>query len=162
MTLCDFSYFPGYSVKYEPHCHATSVEFGSLHGAIYAGLSTCFNQFFISSDVQAQFPTCTARGAGVVGIYKLNPKHSKHHRQRDASQTTRWTSPLAKGNRPRPLVAHIANQPCVMWSSTRLFSKCLSRACGVNFYAQFTHPQTKPRALTMTSTPRNPLQKVKG
>jgi hypothetical protein len=39
---------------------------------------------------------------------------------------------------------------------TRLFSKYISRACGATFYALFTNPQTKPRALKTASTPPNP------
>jgi hypothetical protein len=48
-----------------------------------------------------------------------------------------------------------------MWVSTRLFSKYITHACGVNFHAPFTHPQTKPRALNTASAPPNPLQQVK-
>jgi hypothetical protein len=38
-------------------------------------------------------------------------------------------------------------QTCVMCVFARLVSKNITRACGMNFRALFTHPQTKPRAL---------------
>jgi hypothetical protein len=51
-------------------------------------------------------------------------------------------------------------QTCVMWVFTRLFSKNITRTCGVNSRAVFTHPQTKSRALNTAPTPPNPLQQV--
>jgi hypothetical protein len=48
-----------------------------------------------------------------------------------------------------------------MWFFTRLLSKFIIRAYGVNFHAPFTHPQTKPPAFNTALTPPNPLQKVK-
>jgi hypothetical protein len=41
-----------------------------------------------------------------------------------------------------------------------MFSKYISRACGVTFRALFTHPQTKPSELNMAPTPLNLLQQV--
>jgi hypothetical protein len=70
-----------------------------------------------------------------------------------------WTSPLPKANRPR-LVAACNVETSVMWVFTRLLFKYITRACGVNFRALFTHPQTKPRQLNTAPTPPNPLQQV--
>jgi hypothetical protein len=41
----------------------------------------------------------------------------------------------------------------------RLLYKNITRASGVNFRAQFTDPQTKPRALNTSPTPPNPHPK---
>jgi hypothetical protein len=43
---------------------------------------------------------------------------------------------------------------------TRLLSKSITGACGVNFRALCTHPQTKFRALNTAPTPPTPLQQV--
>jgi hypothetical protein len=61
-----------------------------------------------------------------------------------------WTLPLTKANRPRLFTV------CVAYSNLRnvglylLVSKYITRACGVNFHAPFTHPPTIPRALNTT------------
>jgi hypothetical protein len=41
---------------------------------------------------------------------------------------------------------------------TRLLSKNITRACGLNFRALFTHSQAKPRALNTAQTLPNPLR----
>jgi hypothetical protein len=71
-----------------------------------------------------------------------------------------WASPITKACRPRPSQRAVFIQTCVMWAFTRLFSKYITRACGANFHAPFTRPQTKPRALNTASTPPNLLQQV--
>jgi hypothetical protein len=71
--LCEVSYFPHYSGKAEPQCHATPVEFGSPHEAICAGFVDIYAyQFFIPTDFRASFPTCATRGASGVGT-STNP-----------------------------------------------------------------------------------------
>jgi hypothetical protein len=51
-------------------------------------------------------------------------------------------------------------QTCVMCVFARLLSKIFTRASGVNFFALFTHPQTKPRALNTASTPPTLLNRA--
>jgi hypothetical protein len=51
-------------------------------------------------------------------------------------------------------------QTCVMCVFARLLSKNITTACGVNFRALLTHPQTKPRALNTAPTLPNPIQKA--
>jgi hypothetical protein len=55
-------------------------------------------QFFIPTNLHAKFLTCAACGAGPVVGTKHISKHSKHHRQRVASQRPSSTSPLANAN----------------------------------------------------------------
>jgi hypothetical protein len=71
------------------------------------------------------------------------------------------------GPRPSPkpialacLQRAVFTQTCAMCFSARLLSKNIYRASDVNFRALFTHPQTKPRALSTAPAPPNPLQKA--
>jgi hypothetical protein len=62
------------------------------------------HQFFIPIDLQAQFPTRATRGAGVDGTstYPSIPNTTVNVMR---PKRKRWTSPLAKSNRPRPFIA---------------------------------------------------------
>jgi hypothetical protein len=71
-----------------------------------------------------------------------------------------WTSPLTKVNPPAYLQRAVFIQTCVMWVFTRLLSKNIARACGVNSLTLFIHLETKPRALNTAPTHPNPLQQV--
>jgi hypothetical protein len=74
-----------------------------------------------------------------------------------------WTSPLTKAHRPRqfaarniyPNLRHVS-----IYSLAFQKHYPLTRACGVNFRALFTHTQTKSCALNTAPTPPNPLQQV--
>jgi hypothetical protein len=103
--------------------------------------------------------TCATRGAGVVGTSTSLSKHSKHHRQRDASQTGKSDFALTKPISLTDLQRARFIQTCVMWASTRLSSKHIVGGCGVNFQAPFTHPQIKPRALNTAPSLQIPSNK---
>jgi hypothetical protein len=85
---------------------------------------------------------CVPRVGG-YGWHKHIPKHSKHHRQRDASCTNGQVGP-----RPSPQqVALVCLQRAVLIRNyvmcvfARLPSKNITRTYyGVNFRALFTHP----------------------
>jgi hypothetical protein len=77
---------------------ATPLELGSPHEKICAGfIDICF---FIPTDLQAQFPTCATRRAGVIGTstYPSIPKTTVNVMR---PKRPNWTSSLAKANRHR-------------------------------------------------------------
>jgi hypothetical protein len=94
---------------------------------------------------------------GGCGWHKQIPQHSKHHRQRDASLTHKLDlAPPRSQSSSHVYIVQCLFKPA---SCAFLFSKNITRACGVNFRALFTLPQTKPRALNTAPTPPNALQK---
>jgi hypothetical protein len=136
-------------------------NFAHLMRRFVRGSSIHVYQFFIPNDLQAQFSTCATRGADSVGTstYPSIPKY-KHKRQRHASQTAKLDIAPQQNQSPSP----IHNVQCLfklrLVGFTRLPSQYITRACGVNFHAPFTHPQTKPRALNTASTPPKLLQQI--
>jgi hypothetical protein len=91
---------------------------------------------------------------------------AQSHTQAFPTSPSTWCVPNGQvGPRPSPrpiaptyLQRAVFIQTCAMWVLTRLLSKNITRASGVNFLALSTHPQTKPRALSTAPTPPSPLQ----
>jgi hypothetical protein len=82
--LCELHLFTNYPGTTEPQCQATPVEFGSPHEATCAGLVDICVPILHSYRFPSLIPdVCHAWGG--CGWHKHIPKHSKHHRQRDAS-----------------------------------------------------------------------------
>jgi hypothetical protein len=105
--------------------------------------------FPIHAVLQGQFPTCSARGSGVVAQTHVRsipiiPANVMHPKRR------RWTSTLTIAIRSGPFIKHIVN---IVMLFTRLFSKYTTRATGVNFHAPFTRPRTIPHAYNTLFTP---------
>jgi hypothetical protein len=120
------------------------------------GSWTCVYQFFILADLQAEFPPCTTRGAGVVGTstYPSIPNTTVNVMR---PKRPNRTSPLSKANRPRLFTT------CSVYTNLRyvgfhLLSETITRACGVNFRALFTHMQTKLRIEHGTIEPSTHVQ----
>jgi hypothetical protein len=80
--------FTNYSGKAEPQCQATSIEVGSPPATICAGFVDICIPILHSYRPPSLLPdACHAWGG--CGWHKHTPKHSKHHRQRDASLTAK-------------------------------------------------------------------------
>jgi hypothetical protein len=84
ITFCEFIQFPHYSGKAESQCQPIAVEFGPPHEAICAGFfNTCLKILYSYLFSSLTPDVCHAWGG--CGWHKRIPKHSKHHRQTDAS-----------------------------------------------------------------------------
>jgi hypothetical protein len=125
---------------------------------IVRGLSIYIYQFFIPTDLQAQCPTFATREASVVGksTYPSIPSNTTVNAVRPKVPHRPSPNPIANAYLHRAMFI----QTCVMWVYACLLSKCITRACGVNFSALFTRPETKTRASNTAPTPPNPLQHV--
>jgi hypothetical protein len=124
------------------------------------GLSISVYQFFIPSDFRAQIPdVCYAWGG--CGWHKHILKHSKHHRQRDASITAKLDLAPHQSQWPSHVSTCIAHPNRCHVRFYSLAFQVHHPANSVNFHAHlFAQPQIKPRALNTAPTPQNPLQPV--
>jgi hypothetical protein len=97
-----------------------------------------------------------------VWLAHAHPKHSEHHRQREASLLTAKLdlAPPLSQSPSHVNIIQCLSEPASCALLLACFPKNITRACGVNSRALFTHPQTKPRALNTAPTPPNPLQNV--
>jgi hypothetical protein len=98
-----------YSGKVEPQCQATSIEFGSPHEAICAGfVDTCLpilHSYLFPSMLLSD--ACHAWGG--CGWHTHIHKHSKHHRQSDASLTAKLDLAPPLSQSP----SHVYNVQCL-------------------------------------------------
>jgi hypothetical protein len=140
-------------------CRATPIEFDSPHEAICAGFVDICLSIFHSYCLPSQIPDACHSWGG-YGWHM-------HIQAFQTPPSTRCVPNGRVGPRPSPKPITLAClqralfiQTCVKCVFARWLSKNSTRACGVNFRALFTHPQTKPRALNTAPTPPNPLQKA--